>query len=164
MPQFDFAFWSPQIVWLVISFVVLYFLMFKLAIPQITEIIEERENRIGDDIRKAEALKRDAEQALASYDKSIADARALAHDHVRSVRDKAAAEAAEHNARLNAKLEKELAAAEQGLARARGEAFGVVQLLATEIVEEAMQRLIGERPDATRQKKVVNKVIGESRL
>ena len=57
MPQFDPSFWSPQIVWLIISFVVLYYLMWRFVLPRLNEILEEREFRINDSLRRAESLK-----------------------------------------------------------------------------------------------------------
>ena len=43
MPQLNFHDFAPQVVWLVISFVVLYFVMSKLAIPAISDTLEKRQ-------------------------------------------------------------------------------------------------------------------------
>ena len=45
MPQMEFADYVPQIVWLVVAFATLYFLMAKLALPRITDILETRQRR-----------------------------------------------------------------------------------------------------------------------
>ena len=80
MPQFETAapfFWS-QVFWLIVAFVVLYLLMSKIALPRIAEVLEERQDKIDDDLAKAEKLKNEAEQVLAEYEKAIADARSSA--------------------------------------------------------------------------------------
>ena len=60
LPQLDLTTYSSQVFWLIVSFVVLYFLVAKLAMPRIAEVLEERQERIEDDLDKAETLKKEA--------------------------------------------------------------------------------------------------------
>ena len=57
LPQLDVQTYASQIFWLVVSFIVLYFLVAKVAMPRISEVLEERQERIEDDLDKAETLK-----------------------------------------------------------------------------------------------------------
>jgi F-type H+-transporting ATPase subunit b len=148
MPQFDPAVWSPQLIWLAICFVALYFLMARVALPRISDVLEEREFKISDALRKAEGLRDDAEDAAAEYEKMMADARAKAQDEVRAVREQAAAEAAERHAELNARLSGEIAAAEGRIAAARDEAVAGVREIAEELSAAAIERLLGEKADS----------------
>ena len=89
MPQFDPAVWVPQLIWLVITFMALYLLMSRVALPRVSEVLEEREVRINESLRKAERLRLNAEDAIASYEKTIADVRAKAAEEVRTTREEA---------------------------------------------------------------------------
>ena len=148
MPQFDPAVWPTQLFWLAVSFVVLYLLMARVALPRISTILEEREFRINDSLRRAESLKQDAEAAVAAYEKLMADARAKAQDQVHSVRERAARDAAERHAELNDRLSAEVAAAETRIAGARDQAIGELRGLAVDVAGAAVERLVGEKLDA----------------
>ena len=80
LPQLDFATYPSQIFWLVVSLVVLYYLMTKIALPRIATVLEERADAIADDLDTAEEYKRKAEEAEKAYDQALADARAKAQE------------------------------------------------------------------------------------
>ena len=56
MPQFDPSVFSPLLVWLVLTFVALYLLMSKFALPKVAAIIDARAERIEGNLAKAESF------------------------------------------------------------------------------------------------------------
>ena len=64
MPQLELEYFAPQIIWLIISFTVLWVLMAKVALPRIGLILEERQKRISDNLAMAEKLKLDADAEM----------------------------------------------------------------------------------------------------
>src|SRR3954467_3149363 len=74
-PPFAKETFASQIVWLVITFVALYLLISRIAIPRIGGIFEQRERRIQGDFADAQQAKGESEAALAAYEKALADAR-----------------------------------------------------------------------------------------
>jgi F-type H+-transporting ATPase subunit b len=163
MPQFDPSVWSPQVIWLAITFIALYLLMARVALPRVREVLEDREFRINDSLRKAEALRHDAEEAVAAYEKRMADARTKAQDLLAGVRETAAAEAAERHNALSVRLAKDLAEAEQRIARARDEAMAGIRDVASDVAETVVERLIGERPDRSVVASTVDRAMTEVR-
>ena len=63
MPQMVIPDFMPQIVWLCIVFPLLYLSMKYIALPRITEIISTREEKIRNDINKAEEIRNKIELA-----------------------------------------------------------------------------------------------------
>ena len=53
-PPFDTKTFPSQLVWLAISFVLLYVLMAKVALPRIGAIFEQRSKRISGDLKSAQ--------------------------------------------------------------------------------------------------------------
>lgn len=148
MPQFDPAVWMPQLVWLAITFGLLYLLMSRLALPRVADVLEEREQRISESLRRAERLKESAEEAVATYEKTIADVRAKAAEEVRTARERAAEEAAARHAELGERLSQEIEAAEARIHQAQSTALAGLREVATVVAGAAVERLIGTKVEA----------------
>jgi F-type H+-transporting ATPase subunit b len=145
-PPFQTQNFPSQLVWLAISFVLLYVLMSKVALPRIGSIIAERSRRIADDIAAAHRLKAQSDAAHAAYEKSLADARARAQGIASATHAKQAAEAEATNKRLEAELHERLAAAETSIAATRTAAMGNVGAIASDTASAIVEHLIGKKP------------------
>ena len=147
-PPFQSEHFPSQLVWLTISFVLLYVLMSKLALPRIAGILAQRSRLIGDDLAAAEKLKEQSDTARAAYEKALADARARAQGIASSTREQQARAAEAANKQLEAQLNARLATAEQSIAASRAAAMGHVRAIASDTASAIVERLIGKAPDA----------------
>jgi F-type H+-transporting ATPase subunit b len=163
MPQFDPAVWMPQLVWLAITFLALYLLMSKVALPRVSEVLEEREERINESLRKADLLKLHAEEAIAAYEKTVADVRANAAQVLQEAREEAAAESAKQNAELGERLAAEIRAAEERINHAREVAITGLRDVAISASGAALERLIGQRVEEGILTSAVDAVLREHR-
>ncbi|MFZ9416346.1 MAG: hypothetical protein ACO3CS_15980, partial [Alphaproteobacteria bacterium] len=120
MPQFDLSRFPSQIFWLGVTFLVLYWVMSKIALPRIGEVLEARANRIGGDLDRASALKAEADQIKAAYEKALGESRAKAQEVGRSTEASLAREAADRQARLGNELAGRIRDAEGRFAGYRG--------------------------------------------
>jgi F-type H+-transporting ATPase subunit b len=148
MPQLVVSDFSPQLIWLVITFVVLYLILWRVALPRIAEVMDERQRRITDGLEEAERLKAEAETAIAEYETALAEARAKAHDTATEARDRAAAEAQTRRAALQAELASEMTAAEARIEESRQAALANLRQVAVEMAQAITARLIGSEPTA----------------
>ncbi len=149
MPQLDISTYAPQLVWLAVTFIVLYVLMAKVALPRVGDVLEERQQRIADDLDQAEKLKLDAEKVLADYEAALAAARSKAHVIAAEMHEKMAAEAAERKARIEAELSAKAKEAEAGIMEARARAMSHVREVAQEVTREIVAKLAGTMPAET---------------
>ena len=78
MPQLDFSTFGNQIFWLVVTLVVIYLILSRVALPRIAAVLAERSGTISNDIAAAEDLKAKAVAAEEVYNKALTDARAEA--------------------------------------------------------------------------------------
>lgn len=155
MPQLDFTTYLPQIFWLFVTFGVLYIAMAKIALPRIGEVIEERRDRIAADLDKAQRLRGETDEAIASYEKALGDARAKAHDIAQSTRDKLTAKADTKRKDVEAKLATKMDEAETKIAAMTDKAMAEVGAISTETAANLVSALLGESVDDKKISKAV---------
>ncbi len=143
MPQLDPSVFPTQLFWLVLTFVLLYLILSKVALPRVTEVRQSRQVRIESDLGKAESLKNEAETALADYERTIAEATAMAQEAVREAARKMSEEAEKQRDALADKLTEQLAEAEQRIADEKARAIGDIGAIAGDLAQAAASRLAG---------------------
>lgn len=146
-PPLDTSTFSSQLFWLAVTFGILYWLMGKVALPRVTEILEARKSRIESDLAQASKAQADADAAAAAYEKTLADAKAGAQATARDMSAKISAEADAKRAALEADLNKKLADAEARIAQTKAAAMGNVANIAEEVTGNIVQQLTGKPAD-----------------
>ncbi len=145
-PPFQSQHFPSQVAWLAVSFVLLYVLMSRVALPRIGAILAERSKHISGDLAAAQGFKDQSDAARAAYEKALADARARAQAIATTTRERQAAEAEAINKRLEAQLHQKLTAAEQSIAATRAAAMGNVGTIAAQTAAAIVERLVGKAP------------------
>ena len=67
MPQLDPKFWASQAFWLILVFVILYISLSKFYLPKIKSNLDNRENKIKEDLENANKFKEQSEAKLKEY-------------------------------------------------------------------------------------------------
>jgi F-type H+-transporting ATPase subunit b len=156
MPQLDAGAWPTQLFWLAVTFIILLLLMWKVALPRVGGVIEERRRRIEDDLARAEELRREADEALGAYGKALDDARSTAHTIIAETKKILDAEAAQRKAALEVQLDERVGEAEGRIKAAREKAMGSIREVALDVATSAAARLLGSAPDAEALKAAVD--------
>ena len=141
-PPFDSTTFPSQLLWLAITFGIFYYLMSKVALPRISGVLEDRRDRIEGDLAEAERLKRETDEAIASYEQALAEARQKAHLIAQESRDKLHRGIEDKRAKEEAKLGKKLSEAEERIDGIKTAALAQVNNIATETAEAVVESLV----------------------
>jgi F-type H+-transporting ATPase subunit b len=158
MPQLNPLDWAPQIIWLVVTFGILYVLMVKVALPRIGGVIDARAAHIAKDLAEADKLRRQTEEAIAAYEQALAEARQKAHAIIDAGRAKLKEEMAGERAKLEQNLAKKSAEAEARINAAKVSAMKDVNVVAADVAADIVRQLIGVAPSKSEIEKAVGAV------
>lgn len=146
MPQLVAEDWAPQLIWLAITFAILYLLMVYVALPRIGKVIDARASHIAKDLAEGEALRRQTEEAIAAYEQALAEAKQKAHAIIEEGRAKLKAETDAERAKLDKELAAKSAEAEARIEKAKNAAMKDVNAVASDVASDIVRQLIGKAP------------------
>ena len=141
MPQLDFSTFPNQMFWLVVTLVVIYLVLSKVALPRIASVLAERQGTITNDLAAAEDLKVKAAEAEEAYNKALADARAEAGKIAAEAKAEMQAEVAAAIARADAEIAARTAESEARINEIREGAAAAVKEVATDTAKEVVAAL-----------------------
>ncbi len=162
MPQLEQVGTFPsQVVWLVITFVVLYLLLWRVVLPRISATFENRQGRIDNDIARAEELAAEAEGVLEAYEEELAKARTAAQEELHKAAEEAIAESEKRNAALTEKLAANADAAHERIEAARQDAVSNISGMVEDLAKQAVERLVDTTPETGTVSSAVNAALQE---
>ena len=143
MPQLDPKYWSSQIFWLVLTFAILYLVIWKIFLPKITYSVENRKSRIVNDLNEAQKLKENAEKKLLEYNKIIQQAKKDEKKFAEYSKKKLDKDIEIKKQKFNQEIEKELIAVEKEISELKKNSISNINKISVEISEEVIKQIIG---------------------
>ena len=144
MPQLNPEFWVSQIVWLVLTFGILYIVLSKLILPKISDNLESRKSQILENIETAETQREESEKKLKEFEKIILDSKLEAKNHFNDVRQKILEEINNKRTVLEKDIDKEIISAEKEINNLKINSKEKIKNIAVETSAELIKQLIGE--------------------
>lgn len=138
MPQLEFSTFPNQILWLVITLVVIYLILSRVALPRIGSVLAERAGTITNDIAAAESLKQQAAEAEAAYHKALEDARAAAAKVIEQARADIQEDLNQAIARADAEIAARAAESEARITEIRTQATTAVTEVSRDVAREIL--------------------------
>ena len=158
-PPFDPATFGSTLFWLLLTFLTLYWLMSRVALPRVGGIIEHRNATIETDLEKAALMQKKAEDAGAAYTAALAKAKANAATIGQQAKDAASAAAADRRKSVEADVAAKIAAAEEQIATMKASAMTNVSSIATEAASAIVEHLTGTAPSGGDVQKAVSETL-----
>jgi len=145
MPQLDTSAWPTQLFWLAITFLALYFIISRVAIPRTGGVILRRRASIEGDLARAQQLKGETDAAVQAYEAALAEARAKAQGIATENRNALSAEIEAERSKLDRALAAKVSDAEKQIGAARTKALADVKAIAADIAANIVSALIGTK-------------------
>jgi F-type H+-transporting ATPase subunit b len=141
--------------WTLVVFVLLLVILRRFAWPAILGAVEAREKALEDQLAEAERNRAESAALLAEHKKLVADAKAQAHGIVVEARTLAEKERAVALEKTKQEQDELLARARREIGGERDRAIADLRREAVDLSLAAASKLVGERLDSERDRKVV---------
>ncbi|WP_072313036.1 F0F1 ATP synthase subunit B [Agrococcus sp. Marseille-P2731] len=150
-----------DILWSAVVFLVLLLIFWKVVLPRMQKLLDERSAAIEGGIKKAEEAQAEAAAALESYNTQLAEARAEAAQ----IKDKARADASKIEADLKARAvedaERITAQAQQRIEQERQAAFSSLKSEVGTLALDLSEKVVGESMDDSRSSAIVDRFLAD---
>ena len=144
MPQLDPTYWASQAFWLILIFTALYLALANLFIPKIKSSIDNRENKIKDDLDEAQKLKNLAEQKLKEYDLHIESAKKEVQKIIFDRKNKLNSEIKNKKKKFEKEIEIEIEVAEKEIKNLKNESLRSISTISEEMASKVIEQISGE--------------------
>jgi F-type H+-transporting ATPase subunit b len=158
MPQLDPSIVASQLFWLAVCFGVLYWASAKRILPALQEILESRRVKLATELDRAEAMKREAQDAQRQYEAGLVRSRAEANALLAEANEQIAKMAAERHKKLDETLADQMRESEHRLKDQRAQMQAQVVKVAEGIAQEVVRHLTGSAPTEAQLRASVEKV------
>ena len=158
MPQLDFSVFPSQFFWLTVCFFSLLFIMSKLIIPRIAEMINLRKEKIDSELEAAAKLKKQVEEGIERYEHALKEASMKANLELQKTRDELNETVARKQSDLAARLAVDIEQGEQKIMAAKSRALQSVEEAAVSLASDVLNKIGFDGVSADMIKKALNAV------
>lgn len=149
------------IIWQMIIFVLLLFILRKIAWKPLLTALHTREQSIKDTIDQAELLKKDAEQLIEQNKKNLAEAQEHSMKIINDAKDMANKMRDDILQKSQEESRKMIDQAKAEITQEKETAMSDLRHEVSDLAIKAAEKIINENLDETKQKKIVNDFISQ---
>ncbi len=162
MPQLDPKYWASQAFWLILVFTILYISIAKFYLPKIKNNLDNRENRIKNDLDDASKFKELSELKLKEYEKILENAKKEVikiHVDSKNVLDK---EIKRKKEIIEKEIEKEILEAQKDISELKKNSILSIQKISENIASDVIESISGDKLNQSSIKAAVEDVSKKS--
>ena len=158
MPQLDPTYWASQAFWLILVFTTLYILISKFYLPKIKDNLDNRENKIKEDLENANKFKEQSEAKLKEYEVILENAKkeiTKIHFESKNTLDK---DIQSKKEKIEREIEKEIAKAQKEISELKKNSISTIQNISEEVTSNIIENISGDKLNESSIKAVVEEV------
>ena len=162
MPQLDPKYWASQAFWLIIVFSALYISIAKFYLPKIKNNLDDRENKIKDDLDDANKFKELSELKLKEYEKILESAKKemiKTHLESKNALDK---DIQTKKAEIEKKIENEILKAQREIKELKKDSLNDIHKISEKIALDIIENISGDKLNESSIKAAVEEVSKKS--
>ena len=145
MPQLDPTYWASQAFWLVLVFAILYISISKFYLPKIKNNLDNRENKIKEDLENANKFKELSEAKAKEYELILEKAKKEVlkiHFESKSILDK---DIQLKKDSMEKEIEKEISKAQKEILELKKNSISSIQSISKSIVSNIIENISGDK-------------------
>ena len=162
MPQLDPTYWASQAFWLILVFTVLYISIAKLYLPKIKNNLDDRENKIKEDLNDANKFKDLSELKFVEYEKILEDSKKeVIKIHLES-KDKLVKDIQTKKSAVEKEIENEITKAQKEISELKKNSISDIQNISKDIASNIIENISGDKLNESSIKAAVEDVSKEN--
>ena len=145
MPQLDPTYWASQAFWLILVFTILYISISKFYLPKIKNNLDDRENKIKEDLENADKFKKQSEAKAKEYGFILEKAKKEVlkiHFESKSILDK---DIQSKKDSMEKEIEKEILKAKKEILELKKNSISSIQSISESIVSNIIENISGDK-------------------
>ena len=145
MPQLDPTYWVSQAFWLVLVFTILYISISKFYLPKIKNNLDNRENKIKEDLENANKFKEQSEAKLKEYELILENTKkevSKIHLESKNLLNK---EIKDKKETMEKDIEKEIFKAQKGIDELKKNSIYSIQNISENIASNIIENISGDK-------------------
>ena len=158
MPQLDPKYWASQAFWLILVFTILYISISKFYLPKIKKNLDNRDNKIQEDLENASKFKEDTETKVKEYESILENAKkevSKIHFESKNILNKDLQLKKES---MEKEIENEISKAQKEIEELKKNSISSMQTISESIASNIIEKISGDKLNESSIKATVESV------
>jgi F-type H+-transporting ATPase subunit b len=158
MPQLDPTYWASQAFWLILVFTILYISIAKFYLPKIKSNLDDRENKIKEDLEAANKFKVLSELKLSEYEEILEDSKKeVIKIHLES-KNKLDKDIQKKKDALEKEIDAEIIEAQREISELKKNSISDIQNISKDIALNIIENISGDKLNESSVKSAVEEI------
>ena len=145
MPQLDPTYWASQAFWLILVFSILYISIAKFYLPKIKKNLDDRENKIKEDLDEANELKQLSEKKLAEYDLIMENSKKEISKTILEAKKKLSDDIGVKKSSIEKEIEIEITKTQKDILNLKKNSIKSINNISKEIAANIIEKIVGDK-------------------